>query len=161
MSLPAPVHRGREITLRSASPAHIGTIARRMRDADRIECAAMGHAPKQALRLALTSSSFACTAFVAGRAEAMFGLVVTNALCGEGAPWMLGTEAIYDHPRAMIRQGPGWLRLMADSTPRLSGLVAAANARAIRLLRGWGFVVGEVPIDRGGVSFVTFIKEPY
>ena len=131
-----------------------------MREHDVIECAAFGHTPKQALRGALAASSLAMTALVDGRAEAMFGLVVTNALCGEGSPWMLGTEAIYCHPREMIAMGPGWLRTMAATTPRLSGAVAAANARAIRLLRAWEFSVGDVPSARRGVPFVTFEKEP-
>jgi hypothetical protein len=148
------------VELRPASPAHIGTIARRMREHDVAECAAFGHTPKQALRGALASSSIAFTAFADGRAEAMMGLVVTNALCGEGSPWMLGSEAIYDHPREMIRMGPRILALMADSTPSMSGLVGAGNARAIRLLRRWGFAVGDVSSARCGVSFVSFEKEP-
>lgn len=131
-----------------------------MRDHDVIECAAFGHTPKQALRGALAASSIAFTAFADGRAEAMMGLVVTNALCGAGSPWMLGSEAIYDHPREMIRTGPRVLALMADSTPSLGGLVGRDNVRAIRLLRKWGFAVGDVPSARGGVSFVSYEKEP-
>jgi hypothetical protein len=147
------------IELRPASPAHIGTIARRMRDWDIAECAAFGHTPKQALRGALSASTIAFTAFADGRAEAMFGLVVTNALCGQGSPWMLGTEAIYRHPREMFGMGQGWLRTMAAIAPCQSGQVAAANVRAIRLLRAWGFAVGDVPSVRGGVLFVPFEKE--
>jgi uncharacterized membrane protein AbrB (regulator of aidB expression) len=130
-----------------------------MRAWDISECAAIGHTPKQALRGALSASTIALTAFVDGRAEAMFGLVVTNALCGTGSPWMLGTEAIYRHPREMIGMGPGWLRTMAAMAPRLSGQVAGANVGAIRLLRAWGFIVGDVPLVRGGVLFVPFEKE--
>lgn len=130
-----------------------------MREWDVAECAAFGHTPKQALRGALAASTIAFTAFAEGRAEAMFGLVVTNALCGQGSPWMLGTEAIYAHPRAMIGMGPRWVRTMAAMAPCLSGQVAAANLRAIRLLRAWGFTVGEVPSARGSVLFVPFEKE--
>lgn len=130
-----------------------------MRAWDVAECAASGHTPKQALRSALAASTIAITAFADVRAEAMFGLVVTNALCGQGSPWMLGTEAIYRHPRAMIGMGPGWLRTMAAMAPCLSGQVAAANARAIRLLQGWGFAMGDVASVRGGVSFLPFEKE--
>lgn len=147
------------MTLRPASGAHIGTIARRMRDHDVRECAGFGHTPRQALRLALTTSSMAWTACVGDRAEAMFGLVVTSALGGEGAPWMLGTDEIYRHPRELIRWGPGIVGAMADSTARLSGLVGMGNARAVRLLRAWGFQVGMEVILSGGVEFVTFERE--
>ncbi len=129
-----------------------------MREWDIAECRAFGHAPKQALRGALSASSLAMTAFVDGRAEAMFGLVVTNALCGAGSPWMLGTDAIYRHPREMIRMGPGWLRVMGDVAPGLSGMVAAGNARAIRLLRHWGFAVGDAAVDCAGVAMLAFEK---
>jgi hypothetical protein len=143
------------ITLVPASPAHIGTIAARMRAADRIECVAMGLSPKGALRSGLRASSLCLTAKVDGRAEAMIGLVVANALCGEGVPWLLGTEAVYDHPRAMLRRGPRILAAMLDSTPRLSNLVAVQNIRAIRFLRRLGFAMGGEVIMHGGTGFIT------
>ena len=130
-----------------------------MREWDIAECRAFGHAPKQALRGALSASSLAMTAFVDGRAEAMFGLVVTNALCGHGAPWMLGTDAIYRHPREMIGMGPAMLGLFTDSTPSLSGLVAKGNARAIRLLRRWGFKVEGGDQVFAGVEMLPFTME--
>ncbi|MDH7973684.1 hypothetical protein QH494_15945 [Sphingomonas sp. AR_OL41] len=147
-----------DVSLRQAQPWHIGTIARRMRADDIRECAGFGHTPKQALRLALTTSTMAWTAFVGDRAEAMFGLVVNSALGGDGAPWMLGTEAIYRHPREMIGWGPTIVARMADSTPHLSGLVGRSNARAIRMLRAWGFAIGTEVIIMRGVEFVAFDK---
>jgi hypothetical protein len=127
-----------------------------MRPDDVIECSAFGHTPKQALRLALQTSSICLTAFVDDRPEAMMGLVVNNALCGEGAPWMLGTEAIYDHPREMIRMGPRILKLFSDSTPAMTGLVGSGNVRAIRLLRRWGFTIGLGVIVFAGVELIPF-----
>lgn len=130
-----------------------------MRAADVIECSAMGHTPRQALRAGLLSSSLCLTATVDGRAEAMFGLVVTNALCGEGSPWMLGTEAIYRHPRAMLRWGPRILAAMFDSTPLLENLVAEDNDRAVRFLRRIGFTIGQETIMIAGTRFVAFSQE--
>lgn len=142
-----------------ATPAHVGRIASRMRADDVIECAAMGHTPKQALRAGLIASTLCFTALVDGRPEAMFGLVVGSALSGEGTPWMLGTEAIYDHPRAMLRWGPRFLAAMLDSTPVLSNLVAIDNVRAIRFLRWLGFSLGEDRILFGSTEFVAFSQE--
>ncbi|MDB5702889.1 MAG: hypothetical protein JWN66_5 [Sphingomonas bacterium] len=147
------------IALAPASPAHVGPIAARMRAADVMECAAMGHSPRLALRTGLLSSSLCLTAIVDGRPEAMFGLVVTNALCGEGSPWMLGTDAIYRHPRAMLRWAPGILAAMFDSTPTLDNLVAAGNHRAIRYLGRIGFTIAKEVIMIAGTPFVRFSQE--
>ena len=129
-----------------------------MREADIVECRAMGYSPKQALREGIVASSLCLTALLDGRPEAMFGLVVRSALAGEGTPWMLGTEAIYDHPRAMLRWGPGFVATMLDSTPVLSNLVAVDNVRAIRFLRWLGFTIREDRMMFAGTEFVTFSK---
>lgn len=138
---------------------HVGPIAVRMREADRRECVAMGRNPRQALREGLQSSTICFTALVDARPEAMFGLVVYSALGGAGIPWMLGTDAIYDHPRQMLATGPRLLSLMLDSTPSLENVVAVENERAIRMLRRWGFSIGENLQVFGGVDFVTFKME--
>lgn len=158
----APPLKGRgsaRIRILPATLAHVGPIATRMRMADRVECAALGHSPKQALRAGLASSSLAWTALVDGRAEAMFGLVVTSALGGEGRPWMLGSDAIYACPRAMLRCGPGFIAAMFAVAPRLSNLVAADNVRAIRLLRRWGFTLDTETMMIGTVAFRLFHAE--
>lgn len=147
------------IELVRASPAHVGRIANRMRAADVAECAAMGFTPKRALRYSLQASSEAWTAKVDGVPEAMFGLVVTSALSGTGRPWMLGSEAIYQHPREMIRGGERFIKHWLDSTPSLSNYVSAGNHRAIRLLRRWGCKIGEEVIMFAGMEFVTFTLE--
>src|SRR3954468_21476851 len=129
-----------------------------MREADIVECRAMGYSPKQALREGLIASSLCLTTLLDGRPEAMFGLVVKSALPGEGTPWMLGTEAIYDHPRAMLHWGPGFVAAMLDSTPVLSNLVSVDNARAIRFLRRLGFSIGEDSMMFANAEFVTFSR---
>lgn len=116
----------------------------------------MGHSPKQALRNGIMASSLCYTATVDGRPEAMFGLVITSALGGDGVPWMLGTEAIYDHPREMLRWGPRFLSQFRNSTPTLRNVVAVSNARAIRFLRRCGFQIGKEVIVFAGTEFVTF-----
>lgn len=147
------------IELVRATPAHVGRIANRMRAADVIECAAMGHSPKAALRSGLMNSSEVWTAKANGVPEAMFGVVVTSALGGLGAPWMLGTDEIYRHPRQMIRWGNSILNRWLDSTPHLSNYVSTGNHSAIRLLRRWGCTFGREVITFTGTEFVTFTLE--
>ncbi|QNA85146.1 hypothetical protein G4G27_14930 [Sphingomonas sp. So64.6b] len=148
-----------EVTLVPARATHIGPIAHRLREHDRIECAALGHTPKQALRAGLTASSLCLTALVDGRPEAMFGLVVTNALYGEGRPWLLGTDIVYRQPRALLHHGPRAIGAMLDSTPRLSNLVACRNARAIRFLARMGFAFGKETVVHNQVEFIAFTLE--
>lgn len=104
----------------------------------------------------MSTSSKAWTATVDGQPEAMFGLVVESALSGEGTPWFLGSEEVYRHGRALLMWGPGIVAAMRDSTPALRNLVSARNARAIRLLRRWGFTVGDEETMIRGVPFVHF-----
>ncbi len=147
------------VDLARASPAHVGIIASRMREADRTECLALGYSPKQALRLGIMGSEWAVTAKVDGRAEAMFGLTIVSAIEGEGRPWMLGTDAIYRHGRDLLAVGPEWVRRCLDSSRSLSNVVMASNGRAIRVLKRWGFEVGSDVQMIGGYPFHTFTME--
>lgn len=131
-----------------ASAAHIGTIGTRMREIDKIECSWAGHTPKDALRLGLRSSLVAFTVKVDGRAEAMFGVVTTSFLYGEGAIWMLLTDVGEKQHKALVRLG----KLYTDSFMRhynlLRNYVHADNHKAIRWLTRLGFVVGPVDVIR-------------
>lgn len=144
------------IELIRAKPAHVGVIANRMRASDVEEAAAFGHSPKQALRLGLMASSEAWTARIDGRPEAMFGLVTVSALDGLARPWFLGTDAVFDHGREMLRTGRMITARWLDSNRRMENLVSATNDRAIRLLGRWGFVIGDETMTIGGVPFLKF-----
>lgn len=148
-------------TIIPAERRHIGAIARAMRACDQRECAAMGHSPKQALRIGLCASDSAFTVMIDGHPAAMFGLVVRCALTGEAVPWMLGTHALDRQARALLLHGPSVIAALrrsgrAQSRWRLSNWVAADNSRAIRLLRRWGFVLGTVPHCQREVDFLPF-----
>ncbi len=127
-----------------------------MRAIDQDECRASGHTPKGALRHSLMNSSKAWTALVDDQPEAMFGVVVTSALTGEGVPWFLGTDEVYRHGRALMTWGPGLLSRMHDSSPTLRNVVSSANGRAIRLLERWGFNVAREEQMIGGMAMRAF-----
>ncbi len=146
------------IRLELARTKHIGSVARRMRDIDVRECAAFGHTPKAALREAILNSDRAWTAFVDDRPEAIFGVVVNSALTGGGAPWFLGTDVVWQHARALLTIGPAIVSRLHDSSERLTGYVSCENAAAIRMLRKWGFSVGDDRRRIGGEAFYDFEK---
>ena len=144
------------IELVPATPAHVGRIAARMREADVVESRALGYTPKQALRIGLQGSLLALTARVDGKAEAMMGLAPVSLIEGVGRPWMLESDLIYRHGRDLIAFGPSIISAMRDSSPVLRNVVSRDNGRAIRLLKRWGFAVGDEVEMIGGVPFLTF-----
>lgn len=138
-----------------ASVRHIGPIARNMRHMDRIECEALGHSPKEALRACLRRSLWTLTAMKDGVPHAMFGVAPVSAVEGIGIPFFLGTDTVYGHGRDLLSRGPAVIGLMRESFPVLENVVAAENARAIRLLKHWGFSFGAT-LEVGGVPFIRF-----
>lgn len=148
-----------DIRIVPAAHRHINRLARDLRAIDRAECEAMGRTAKAALRHGILASAWARTALVDGEPQAMFGVVVENALTGVGVPWFLGTDAVYRHGRAMLARGPAILMRMGDLCPTLRNLVGADNARAIRMLRWWGFTIEPEPVIVRGMAFLRFSME--
>ncbi len=137
-------------------PSHIGRLARDMRDIDRIECLAMGHEPKVALRSARRRSLWSLTVLADGAPIAMLGLVAMNLVEGVGLPWFLATDAAYKQGRSFLVEGSAVIALMRQTTPTLINLVSADNDRAIRTLKRWGFAIGDEREVHGGVAFLPF-----
>ena len=133
----------------AARPNHLGTIANRMQDIDRLECAASGRTPKDSLRYGLRHSISCYTVKVDGRPEAMFGVLTTSFIHGEGAPWMLLTDTGAKQYKAIVRLGKQYLGAMFDHYTLLHNSVHADNAKAIRWLASLGFAIGPVDVVYG------------
>ncbi|MDP5279908.1 hypothetical protein Q9Q95_13315 [Sphingomonas sp. DG1-23] len=146
------------IDLRPASPAHVGRIARNMREADTLECGAFGRTPRQALRFGLQASVLAFTAFDE-RPVAMLGLTPVNAIESVARPWLLGTDAVFACARPLLTLGPPIIAAMHARFRRLENQVWTGNTRAIRLLGQWGFEIGDEVAMIGGLPFVDFWRE--
>lgn len=147
------------LKLVGASPAHVGRVANRLREIDRIECGVTGRSAKAALRLALRSSAWAVTALLDGEPHAMFGVSPISIVEDRGSPWFLGSDETYRHGRALLELGPLAIDRMHGSFRRLENSVSVGNGRAIRLLGRWGFTIGQDPFVVGGVEFVRFWRE--
>lgn len=140
----------------AASPLHVGPIATRMREIDARECEAMGHRPKDALRAGMRQSLWSLTAIVDERPEAMFGVVAQSMVDCRAVPWFLGTDRIYGCGRHMLTKGRDVIALMRRTFSTLENVVSVENVRAIRLLKRWGFEVGDEVTIYGDVPFVPF-----
>ncbi len=116
----------------------------------------MGHDPKAALRAARRRSLWSLTVLADGVPIAMLGLVALNLVEGVGVPWFLGTDAVYKQGRSFLVKGLPVIAHMRQTTPTLVNLVSADNDRAIRLLKRWGFGIGDKREVHGGLDFLPF-----
>lgn len=137
------------IEIVTAREVHVGPIATRMRDIDRLECWIFGHSPKQALRHGLASATIAWTALVDGRPEAMFGASTISLIDGTGRPWMLMTDEAEKHRVALLRLGRIYTEALHRHYALLHNWVHAQNVTSIRWLSRLGFAVGGVEVVCG------------
>jgi hypothetical protein len=147
-------------SVEAARPGHVNRIANRLREIDRMECAAFGHTPKQGVRGAFNASSLSWTAMRHGQPQAMFGLVIVSVLAGVGRPWMLGTDALDEGMRELVTWSPRFVEAMERETPTLENHVAVENRRSIRYLRRLGFAFDPEPVTIGGIPMLRFSKGP-
>lgn len=147
----------RRANLVPASLLHVGPLATHMRVMDRIECAALGKTPKEALRFSLRTSLHAITALDPdGRPLAMFGVSPVDILSGLGTPWFLGRDEVFDYGGDLVKRGPGIIADWLRDFPVMENIVCTSNTKAIRMLRRWGATVGGPTSRCRGVEFVPF-----
>lgn len=132
-----------------ARPNHVGTLAWRMREIDRLEAEAMGSSPKDALRSGLIGSLCSWTVLIDGRPEAMFGVSPISLAEGKGRPWLLMTDAGARQHRALMRLGARYTEVFHRLFPVLENYVHAHNATSIRWLTRLGYAVGAVDVIGG------------
>lgn len=149
--------------IRPSISTDITDLARNMRWHDRLEVDALsGLTPEQALAIGFFHSDLCMTGVGAdGEVVAMFGVVPLPEQ-GVGSVWLLSTNAIGKHARALLEHGPTWLMHQHVKYTRLTNMVTADNALHIRLLKRLGFTFGE-PIDNFGpcgVRAIPFERTP-
>lgn len=144
-----------------ADDAHISFIADNMREADQREIwASSRHTPDVALRKSLELSALAWTCFVDGTPAFMWGVAGQGGILSEaGAPWLLGTDAIYKVSREFLRQSRAYVDRMQALFPRLENHVHAGNALSIRWLTWCGFTLDEAPVRINGEEFFMFRRD--
>lgn len=139
-----------------ARPEHIRSIAKRMREADRLEVhAASGKTPGQALAFSLRKSSVARTWIIDGRPEMMFGVGDLNILAGVGAPWLLGTDVVLSHQMEFLRRSREFRNQLLQRYSTLRNFVDVRNEVSVRWLRWLGFTLSD-PISHRGHEFYIF-----
>lgn len=128
---------------------HVGTLARRMREIDVLECEAAGHTPKQALRAGVMGSTIAWTVMIDGRPEAMMGAAPLSFVEGKGRPWLLMTDVAAKHAVTLVRLGRIYTEAMHRHFPALENWIHADNDTTIRYLARLGYAIGPVDVIKG------------
>jgi hypothetical protein len=128
------------IEIQRARPTHVGPIANRMREIDKLEVSVAGMTPKNALRHGIMYGD-AYTILVDGRPEGMFGVLTASLMGGEGRIWALFTDEAAKHPRQFLVLGPRVIAEVTRGFRRLTNYVHRDNLLAIRWLIKMGFGV--------------------
>lgn len=122
------------------TPAHVQDLAANLRAADRAELAACGFSDaRRAIEVSLACSTHMAAAVADGRCVAILGVTPLSLLDGCGSPWMLGTDLVVAHRRALMTCAPTYIRAMLHAYPHLVNYVHADNDVAVRWLRRAGF----------------------
>lgn len=139
-----------------ARPSHLRRIAAVMRQADRDEImAASGRSPLSALSFSFRNSRMCWVALVDGKPEVIFGAGDVNFLGGLGAPWLLGSEAVWKHRREFMRMSGHWRDQLLERYSILRNVVDCRNTASIRWLGWLGFRFSP-PFDLRGNPFMLF-----
>lgn len=140
------------------TPAHVDDLVANLRKADRAELVASGHTDAhRAITMSLSLSTHSLAALVDGRVGAILGVVPISMATGDGCPWMLGTDLVTSHGRALMAHTPPYIAAMLRTYPHLTNIVHAENTFAVRWLRRVGFEIHPAqPHPRTGVPFHRF-----
>lgn len=147
------------VEFRDVRPGDAQLLVAGMREADRLECWAAGvDDPLVAVEQSIAASTRCWTIEVNGRLVSIFGVAPCGTvLSPAGAPWLLGTDEVLRHKRALIRRVPSYIRQMLGLYPLLTNAVHARNHASVRWLRRLGFTLRDpVAVPPHGELFHPF-----
>lgn len=112
------------------------------------------------LEASLAVAHCAWTALVHGEPIAMFGAVSPSLLSERAQPWLLGTDEIARHPRALMTYSRAFVAELLETWPVLANHVDARHTAAICYLRRLGFRIdAAVPFGPKHQPFHPFSME--
>jgi len=150
-----------KISVIAATQDHAALLAPRLRAQDVAEISASTLlSPQDALAASLACSPMAWTGMVDDEPVCMFGVAATSWIAAEGAPWMLGSDALLQHQKAFLRRNRAYVALMRQMFSSLRNHVDTRNHVSIRWLHWLGFTLGPPePYGPHGQSFHPFWME--
>ena len=141
-----------------AEAHHIPELIEGMRLLDRDEMqAASGPDFKLVLERSVAMSYAPGAALWDGGLMCLFGVVPVELMSNEAAIWLIGTDLLTKHPRALNQGARSYICEVRRAFPRLFNYVDARNLPSIRWLRYIGFEIEEaVPYGCEGRPFHRF-----
>lgn len=129
------------VEVRDVAPGDAETLARGLRAQDLAELIAGGDRdPLAVIEQSIASSVWCKTVTADGELGCIFGVAPGGTiLTPAGVPWMLGTDLVTQHRRALARMAPRYIRSMLRDYSHLYNCVHAKNTAAVRWLRRAGF----------------------
>ena len=120
------------------------TIAPHLRDADKNEIIA-SHGPdiEQAVLHSIMGSEASTVCLPDGTPICIFG--IGDDMQGNGIPWMIGTDEMIKHRKALIRDARKWINDQLEVYPLLYNYADSRNTVHINWLRHIGFTVSDIP----------------
>lgn len=131
--------------------SHIFYIARHMREADRAEVAAASGLPPEKVLAEGVRRSADSMVYTGPTGAPVFIVGVVE----PGIIWLLATDGILKHKRALHKLAPLVLKQWHLRWPRMGNIVDARNTIHIRWLKAMGFQFGEPII--AGVAQIPFL----
>lgn len=141
--------------IREALMEDASAITPHLRDADKNEIiASSGNNIEQAILYSILSSEAWTVCLPDGRIICMYG--IGDDTTGYGIPWMIGTDDMIKHRKALIKDARDWVESYLEIYPVLYNYVDSRNKVHIKWLRHIGFTVSEVPEYIGADPEVAF-----
>lgn len=138
-------------------------LADKMREADRSEVQMLSRMPVgEAVQRSFVMSDHpvAVREIESGALVCVFGFSPLAAVSAMGAPWLLGTDRLFWHPKTLVRRSRAVIKCVMDHRyDRLTNVVWAGNTRSIRYLQAVGFEMGPVETTFFGVPYRRFDME--
>ncbi len=147
------------LSLAKPTHDHALQIATRMRATDRSEVwLSHKHAPLEALEVALARSRRDSYTVMAGDEPiALFGVGIGSLIANTGSPWMLGTPAMAQHTKEILRLSIPLVNFLRGGYARLENYVYSGNITSIVWLHKCGFTIdAEEPYGPFGAKFRRF-----
>lgn len=131
------------------------TVATNIREQDRREIELItGKPAKSSVMDSWGRSKRTWAARVDGRTVAIFGIGEHN---GKGIPWLLGTDDMVKHQRALLVDAQSVVDDMQAAYPTLFNWTHAENTVAIRWLKRLGFKFAP-PVQHNNATFLPFYR---
>lgn len=140
------------------TPEHVVELLPRLRETDVHELAAAdGSTPFDAMTQILARPGMKFAWSVDGTVEAIFGATQFS-LMGRGAsPFLLGSDAISEHPREILTLSRRWMMLAQSKYAYLENWVHHENLKSLHWLHRIGFTVEKArPYGAAGERFHRF-----